>query len=229
MNRQKIGMILFWVGVLSIIVMQGLMWSHASVLRVNTAEELRGTVYAVDGVIGFIRYQVAGGLGMVLPIVGALLYTTKKGSYLWLLGFLGPTMNGMGMMWTPSQHTPQLFGLGGTVILLSYLGMLWVWTRTYAAYEGTARTGRVIQIVGYSFLFSTGLLLCSYVGDPNLLALEVLPSASAESVNISLALGMLLLFLGQYVVARNSKEVTDSTSLQPGLQPGISEQDRVVS
>lgn len=86
MNRQKIGMMLFWIGVISIIVMQGLTWSHASILRVNTAEELRGTVYAVDGVIGFLRYQVAGGLGMVLPIVGALLFTSKKGSYLWLLG-----------------------------------------------------------------------------------------------------------------------------------------------
>jgi hypothetical protein len=210
MNRKKIGMILFWLGVISIIVMQGLMWLHAPVLRVNTAEELRGTVYAVDGAMGFFRYQLVGGLGMVLPIIGVLLYTTKKGSYLWLLGFLGSSMTGIGMMWTPSQHIPQLFGLGGTVILLSYFGILWVWTRTYTAYEGTARTGRVIQIVGYSFLFSTGLLLCSYIGDSNLLALEDLPSASAESVNISLALGMLLLFLGHYVVAKSSKKATTS-------------------
>jgi len=210
MNRQKIGIILFWLGVISIIIWQGLTWLHAPKLRVHTAEELRGTIYAVDGAIGFIRYQIVGGLGLVLPIIGVLLYTTEKGSYFWLLGFLGSSMAGMGMMWEPSQHMPALFGFGGTVILLSYLGILWFWTRTYATYEGIAKKGRQIQILGYSFLFATGTLLCSYVGDPKLLALEVLPSASAESVNISLALGMLLLFLGHYMVARGSKEVTTS-------------------
>lgn len=79
----------------------------------------------------------------------------------------------------------------------------------------------MIQILGYSFLFSTGLLLCQYVGDSKLLALTSsdLPTVSgAESINISLALGMLLLFLGQYVVARSSKEVTVSTSLRPEFQ-----------
>jgi len=232
MNRQKIGMILFWVGILSITVMQGLTWAHAPVLRENTAEELRGTIYAVDGVMGFIRYQLAGGLGMILPIVGVFLYSTKKGSYFWLLGFLGSSMLGIGNMWKPSQHMPELFGVGGTVILLSYLGLLWMWTRTYSAYEGAARTGKMIQIMGYSFLFTTGLLLCQYVGDSKLLALTSsdLPTVSgAESINISLALGMLLLFLGQYVVVRSSKEVTVSTSLRPEFQTVTSGQDRATS
>lgn len=202
MNRKKIGLILFWVGVMGIVVWQALTWSHASTLRVHTAEELRGTIYAVDGVIGFFRYQIVAGLGLVLPVVGVLLYTTERGSYVWLLGFLASTMTGIGMMWEPSGHVPQLFGIGGTVILLSYLGILWSWTRTYAAFSGIARTGRQIQILGYSFLFATGALLCSYIGDPKVLALEALPSASAESVNVSLALGMLLLFAGHYLAAR---------------------------
>lgn len=229
MNRQKIGMILFWFGVISIIVWQSLTWLHAPILRVHTAEELSGTIYAVDGAMGLFRYQVAGTLGMVLPIIGVLLYTTKKGSFFWLLGFLGSSMAGIGMLWEPSQHIPQLFGLGGTVIILSYLGILWAWARTYAASEGIARTGRQFQILGYSFLFATGTLLCSYIGDPKLLALTDIPSACAESVNISLALGMLLLFVGHYLIARSSKEATASPSLQPGPQPGTSWQDSVAS
>ena len=212
MNRQKIGKALFWLGVISIIVWQSLTWLHAAVLRVHTAEELSGTIYAVDGAMGLFRYQITGTLGMVLPIIGVLLYTTKKGSYFWLLGFLGPSMSGIGMMWEPSQHLPGLFGLGGTVILLSYLGILWSWTRTYAAYEGTARTGKLIQILGYSFLFATGLMLCSYFGDPHLLALADLPTVSApESINISLALGMLLLFVGHYLIARSSMGASPSS------------------
>lgn len=208
MNRQKLGIILFWIGIVSITFWQGLTWAHAPMLRTHTAEELRGTIYAVDGVIGFFRYQIAAGLGLSLPIIGVFLYTTKKGSYLWLLAPLGATMTGVGMMWKPVQHMPALFGLGGTIILLSYLGLLWMWTRNYAAHQGVAKTGRMIQLIGYSFLVSTGLLLCSHVGDPNLLALTTsgLPTVTgAETINLSLALGMLLLFVGQYLDTRNSK------------------------
>jgi hypothetical protein len=216
MNRQKIGKNMFWIGVLSIVVWQGLTWAHAPVLRENTAEELRGTIYAVDGFMGFIRFQLAGTLGMSLPLIGVLLYSTKKGSYYWLLGFLGPSMSGIGMVWNPSEHMPVLFGVGGTVILLSYLGLLWVWSRAYTVYDSTVRAGKMIQILGYSFLFTTSLLLCSYVGDSRLLALTSsdLPSVSgAESINISLAIGMLLLFAGQFVASRGSVPDTPGVSV----------------
>jgi len=209
MNRQKLGMILFWIGIVSIVFWQGLTWLHAPMLREHTAEELRGTFYAVDGVVGFFRYQIAAGLGMSLPIIGVFLYTTKKGSFSWLLAPLGATMTGVGMMWQPTQHMPALFGIGGSVVLLSYLGLLWMWTRSYTSFEGAARIGKMIQLLGYSFLLSTGLLLCSYVGDSKLLALTSsdLPTVSGgETINISLALGMLLLFVGQYVVAKNSEK-----------------------
>ena len=209
MNRQKLGLVLFWIGIVSIVFWQGLTWLHAPVLRVHTAEELRGSFYAVDGVVGFFRYQIAAGLGMSLPIIGVFLYTTKKGSYFWLLAPLGATMTGVGMMWQSAQHIPALFGLGGTAILFSYLGLLWIWTRNYTAYQGIAKAGKMIQLMGYSFLLSTGLLLCSYVGDSKLLALTTsgLPTVtSAQSINISLALGMLLLFVGQYLVAKNSEK-----------------------
>jgi hypothetical protein len=208
MNRQKIGQILFWLGVIGIIAMQALTWFQSPMQRLHTAEELRGTVYAVWGALWWIRSLGASGLS--LSLVGVLLSTGKKGSYFWLLGFLPHVALGVGMYWEPSQYVPQLFGIGGAVILLSYFGILWLWTRTYADYEGVARTGRHIQLLGYSFLVVTGLLLCMVFGNPPVLAIADLPSASAESVNISLALSMLLLFVGHYVVARGSKEVTTS-------------------
>lgn len=224
MNRQKIGKILFWIGLASILFWQGLTWIHAPMLREHTAEELRGTLYAVDGVVGFFRYQLAAGLGMVLPILGVLLYTTDRGSWFWLLGSLGGSFIGLGMMWQPAQHIPGLFGIGGTVILFSYLGLLVMWTRSYTTYDGAAKIGKMIQLLGYSFLLSTGLLLCSYVGDSQLLALTSsnLPTvSSAETINISLALGMLLIFAGQYVVAKNVKESvsvpTEAVSTLPGI------------
>lgn len=204
MNRQKIGIALFWIGVIGVIVMQALTWIQTPAQRLHTAEELSGTVNAIWGTLFWIRN--IGGWGLTLSIMGVLLYSSEKGSYFWLLGFLPGAALGSSMLWEPSQYLPILFGTGGTVILLSYFGILWLWTRTYAAYEGLARTGRHIQLLGYSFLVSTGLMLCLYFGNPNVLALADLPIPSAESINLTLSFSMLLLFVGQYVVARGKQE-----------------------
>ena len=143
------------------------------------------------------------GTGLTLSLMGVLLYTGKEGSYFWLLGFLPGTAMSVGMFWEPSQYVPQLFGIGGAVILLSYFGILWLWTRTHTAYEGVAKTGKHIQLHGYSFLVTTGLLLCLYFGNPNIQALAEQASGNPESITVSLALGMLLLFVGNYLVVRD--------------------------
>jgi hypothetical protein len=208
MNKQKIGQILFWFGVINVVIMQGLTWFQSPMQRIHTAEELNGTVYAVDGILWWIRMAAASGL--TFSIMGVLLYTGEKGSYYWLLGFLPGTAISAGMFWEPSQYLPQVFGIGGAIILLSYFGILWIWTRTYTAYEGIARTGRNVQLLGYSFLVSTGFLLCLYFGNPNLLALAEYPIPNGLSINVTLSLGMLLIFVGHYLVAKASKAAATS-------------------
>jgi len=204
MNRQKIGIILFWFGLINVFVMQALTWFQSPMQRVHTPEELTGTVYGIDGALWWIR--MVAGSGLTFSIMGVLLATGKKGSYFWLWGFIPGTALSAAMYWQPSQYMPYLFGMGGAVILLSYFGILWLWLQTYATYEGTARTGKHIQLLGYTFLVSTGLLLCLYFGNPNLLALAEYPIPNELSINITLSLGMLLLFVGQYLVARSSKQ-----------------------
>jgi hypothetical protein len=194
-------------------------WAQSPIQRVHTAEELSGTMHAVWGALFMIR--IIGGSGPTLSFVGVLLYTGKKGSHSWLLGFL-PNVATLGQYWEPSQYVPELFGIGGSIILLSYFGILWLWTRTYAAYEGIARTGKQIQLLGYSVLVVTGLLLCMYFGNPNQLALADLAIPSGEIINLTLGLGMLLLFVGHYLAARGPKEATTSPSLLPGSWPGTS-------
>ena len=144
---------------------------------------------------------------MSFTIVGVLLYTGEKGSYFWLLGFL-PNLANFGQYWHPTKHLPFLFGIGGTVILFSYIGILWLWTKSYTAYKGVAKTGRQIQLLGYSFLVATSLLLCMHFGNPKQLALADLPIPGGESINVTLSIGMLLLFVGHYVVARGPKKAT---------------------
>lgn len=204
MNRQKIGIMLFWLGAIFTVVWQALTWGQSPIQRVHTAEELSGTVHAIWGTLFTLR--IIGGGGPAISLVGALLFADKRGSYAWLLGFL-PSLVTFGMYWEPSQHLPALYGIGGTIILLSYFGILWIWTRTYSAYEGTARTGRQIQLLGYSLLVVVGNLLCMYFGNPYELALVDLPIPSGLIINLTLSLGMLLLFVGHYLVGRGSHEV----------------------
>ena len=193
--------------------MQALTWIQSPTQRIHTAEELSGTIHAIWGELFSIRNF--GVNGLTLSLMGVLLATGKVGSHFWLLGFLPNAVLGVGMLWQPSQHIPALFGLGGTVIFLSYFGILWLWTRTYTNYEGVTRIGRHIQLLGYSFLVSTGLLLCSYFGNPKQLALADLPIPGGESINLTLSLGMLLLFVGTYLVARSSKGADPSSALLP--------------
>lgn len=208
MNRQKIGKILFWIGVINMMVWLALTIIQSPTQRVHTAEELSGTIHAIWGPLFWIR--IMGGSGPAFSLVGVLVYTGKKGSYFWLLGLL-PNLLNFGQYWQPSTHVPALFGIGGTVILVSYFGILWLWTRTYAAYEGLARIGKQVQLLGYSVLVVTGLLLCMYFGNPKQLALAVLAIPSSELINLTLSLGMLLLFLGHYLVARSSKGLAASS------------------
>jgi hypothetical protein len=68
-----------------------------------------------------------------------------------------------------------------------------------------------IQLLGYSMLVVTSLFLCMYFGNPNVFALADLPIPSGEIINMTLSLGMLLLFVGHSLVARGSKETTTSS------------------
>ena len=202
MNRQKIGKILFWIGVINMMVWLVLTIIQSPAQRVHTSEELIGTIHAIWGPLFWIRTM--GGLGTTFSLVGVLLYTGKKGSYSWLLGLL-PNFLNFGQYWQPSKHIPALFGIGGTVILISYFGILWLWTRIYAAYEGLARIGKQVQLLGYSVLVVTAFFLCMVFGNPKQLALADLAIPSGELINLTLSLGMLLLFVGHYLVARSSK------------------------
>ena len=202
MNQQKIGMILFWFGIVLFGIWVALTVIQSPVHRVQTAEALEGTLHEIWGPLFTLR--IIGGGGFTFAIVGVLLYTTEKGSYFWMLGIL-PNFLNFGQYWQPSTHVPALFGVGGILIALSYFGILWSWTRSYAAYPNHARTGRQIQLLGYSVLVVASLLLCMFFGNPKQIALADLAVPGGEIINLSLAFGMLLIFLGHYVTARGSK------------------------
>jgi hypothetical protein len=198
MNRQKIGTVLFWVGAVCVIVFYILLWVGNAVHRVTTPAELTGTTWASDGFL-FIFRGMTGIIGALLALIGVMLYSGKKGSFFWLWGFVPFLAVFLLTNWRPSQYSPILYGIGGGIITLSYLGVLWAWLKTHAAYEGIAKTGKHIQLLGYFFMFMTGLFLCLYVGMPNLPGLADQPVPSGESILVLFTAGWVLLAVGHYM------------------------------
>jgi len=159
MTRQKIGLVLVWLGVIGLLINYVSLYFSSSVARVNAPETMIGTGWAFGEPL-FVLGSLVLIIGFGLSIIGALLYSGKKGSFFWLWGLVPliafPTFS---VIWQPSHYIPAIYGIGGGIITLAYIGVLWAWVKTHTAYEGIAKTGKQIQLLGYSFLYITALFL----------------------------------------------------------------------
>jgi len=204
MKKQQIGKVLFWIGVLLLIARFIAQWAQNQIIRANTSETLIGTGWAFgetyDSLFGLMQP-----IGFLFLLIGALLYSSKKGSFFWLWAFVPVIALVAGLSWNPSIHIPAVFGVGAGIISLSYIGVLWGWLKNFSAYEGLARTGKHIQLLGYSFLYITALYLCNYIGNPMNPGLKGFPAVSSYSVLIALTVGFVLLSVGHYLTGQQKK------------------------
>ena len=198
MTRQKVGLVLFWLGVVGLFINFISYWFSNPLWRVTTPETVIGTGWA-PGEFLYLFASMSLFIGLGISIIGVLLYSGKKGSLFWLWGLVPVIAFGWLNVWQPSQHLPPLYGIGGGIITLAYIGVLWAWVKTHTAYEGIAKTGKHIQLLGYSFLYITGLFLCLYIGNPNLPGLADQPIPSGYSIVIAFSVGWVLLSVGHYL------------------------------
>jgi len=198
MTRQKVGLVLFWLGVVLMFINYFSIWYKSTVWRVTTPETVIGTGWAPFEFPQMFT-SILMPIGIGISIIGVLLYSGKKGSLFWLWGLV-PVIALLSLMfWQPSQYIPAVYGIGGGIITLAYLGVLWAWVKTHNAYDGIAKTGKHIQLLGYSFLYITALLLCLYIGQPNLPGLADQPIPSGYSIVIAFSVGWVLLSVGHYL------------------------------
>lgn len=95
-------------------------------------------------------------------------------------------------------HIPLLFGIGGTLILLFFIGILCLWAKEHKALKGAPPTAAVFKLVGYLFMLIAAWFTCGIASQPFLKALEGEAPSSPILVIIFLVLGWLFLFLGYY-------------------------------
>lgn len=197
MTKQKVGLALFWIGFIWAIlwgVIVGIFM--ASAVRNLTMDELNQTIWAVKGLRLLWAFGVP--LGGLVAGIGVLLYSDAKGSTVWKYGigivlavFISMAIRSLG-------HIPPLFGIGGTLILLFFIGILWLWAKERMALKGSSTAAADLKLAGYVFMLIAAWYICGIASWPFMKALEGKTPTSPILVMILLVLGWLFLFLGHY-------------------------------
>jgi hypothetical protein len=198
MTKQKVGLVLFWIAVVWAIGW-GVIGSVLvdSAFRNLTMDELNQTMWASEGTWFLVWGLLGVPVAAIVAIVGILLYSGAKGSTVLKYGigvFLGlfaaMTAGYLG-------HIPVLFGVGGTLILLFFIGILRFWAKERMALEG-ATAAADLKLAGYVFMLIAAWFTCGIASQPFLKALEEQSPSTPIHVMILLVLGWFFLFLGHY-------------------------------
>jgi hypothetical protein len=109
-------------------------------------DELNQTIWGMSRPMG-ILYNSSASLG------GILIYSGAKGLTVLKFGIGVFLANILAFVVMSFGHVPPLFAIGGTVILLSFLGILWLWGKERMALKGASTAAADYKLVGYVFLF----------------------------------------------------------------------------
>ncbi len=204
-TSQRIGWIVFWTGA---IYMLGFGWLY-SWWMVPAANQSGPS--AMASLVGFI-WGLSVPLGAFIVAIGAALIARVERRVLGLLILLLVLAIIWKMVGTSSQMTPPLFGIGGGLITLFFIGSTWLWARTRPTLSGAAKTGSDLRMVGFIFFVVAAWNLCgilgvgNYVLRPELAARFAVPLSStidtASYILVLLVLGWGFTFLGQLVAHR---------------------------
>jgi hypothetical protein len=153
MNKQKVGLILFWTGIVWTVA-----WEIVAVVKILplmhslTLDEFNQTIWAFTGPLMSLR-GLSMPLGAILAGSGILLYSSAKGSTIWKVGLglfivLIISLVAMGL----NFYSAPLFGIGGSLIFLSFVGILWSLAKERIALKGSSTTALDFKLVGYVFM-----------------------------------------------------------------------------
>ena len=204
-TSQKIGWVIFTIGA---IYMFGLGWSYS--WRVVPAANQFGSD-AFSGLLGFI-WALSVPLGAFIVAIGAALSARVERRVFWLLILLVVLFTAWRIAGTTDHMIPALFGFGGGLITLFFLGSTWQWAKMRPTLTGAAKTGSDLHMVGFIFFVVSAWDLCgifgvaNYVLRPELAEKFSVPISStinsASGVMVLLVLGWGFNYFGQLISRR---------------------------
>jgi len=205
MNKQKLALSLFWIGLLIAVVFAGIgTRSLMHNLRTLTMEELDTTVWKIGGLM-FMLWAFAVPLGSVLAVIDAFVYGKTKPAFSWLtgIGVLGAVIV-MNLVWS-RVYKPPLFGIGGALILIFFFSIVWIWMKKHAALDIEGKIAGSFKLIGYLFWMNASWFLCGETGKMHLKAFEGSSVPSPIEIMVFLVLGWLFVLVGDYKSMRLRK------------------------
>jgi hypothetical protein len=210
---QRIGWVMFAFGAAYMV---GLGWLY-SWWMVPMANQL-GTE-ALSGWVAFL-WQLSVPLGAFIVAIGAALTARVERRVLWLLVLLLAVVTVWTVLGTTSQMVPALFGIGGGLITLFFIGSTWQWARTRPTLTGAGKRGSDLRMVGFIFFVLAAWGLCgifgmgNYVLRPELAVKFSVPIGStidaASTVMVLLVLGWGFTFVGQLMSSQAPAAVPEA-------------------
>lgn len=199
-TSQKIGRVVFIIGALYMIGL-GALYSWRMVPAVNQVRS-----EAMAGLLG-ILWSLSVPLGAFIVAIGAAFIAEVERRTLWLLILVLVLFTAWRFVGTSSQLAPALFGIGGGLITLFFVGSVWHWARTRPNLSAPKRTGSDLRMLGFVFFVIAAWDLCgifsiaNFVLRPELAVKFGVPLGStinaASGVLVLLALGWGFTYFGQ--------------------------------
>ena len=219
---QKVGLALFLIGAAY---MFGLGWLYSwSVVPV--ANQLGSDAFS--GSLGF-AWELSVPVGAFIVALGAALIARVERHIFWLLILLIVLFTAWSIAGTTRQMIPALFGIGGGLITLFFLGSAWQWARTRPTLTAAGKTGSDLTMVGLIFFVEAAWRLCgifgvgNYVLRPELAAKFAVPIGrtinGASTVMVLLVLGWGFTFFGQ-LISRRAQAVDPQVDKIPQMAAG---------
>jgi hypothetical protein len=201
MNKHKIGLILFWIGVIWAFI-GGVVggFSASSVMNSLTMAELNQTVWAMDGVL-FPLYGLSPILGALIAGIGILLYAGVRGLTVLVYGIGVVLAVVLAVTITEMGYFPPLFGIGGALILLFFFGIFWIWAKERMALRGSSKA-KDLKLVGYTFMLIATWFTCGIGSQPFLKSFDNEDPGNPMTAMIFFILGWLFQFLSYYISRR---------------------------
>ena len=132
-----------------------------------------------------------------------MLYSDVKGSMVWKFGagifitlFIAMYSSALG-------HIPALLGIGGSLILLLFFGILWLWGKERKTLKGVPATAADLRLIGYLFLVMGAWFVCGALGQHFMKVFEEVPMSTPLHIMIFFVLGWLFLFLSHYKLRKH--------------------------
>jgi hypothetical protein len=161
---------------------------------------------AYSGLLGFL-WALSVPLGAFIVAIGAALIAQVERRVLGLLILLIVLFTAWRLLGTTSQMVPALFGIGGGLITLFFIGSAWHWARIRPTLSGSDKTGSDLRMVGFVFFVVAAWDLCGLLGMANFVLRPELASKfdvplgstinAASGIMVLLVLGWGFTYFGQ--------------------------------